>query len=132
MPSFGERSTLHLNTLDYRLVAVCREIIEYYDFTIVCGHRGEEAQNEAYATGASRKRWPRSIHNQNPSQAIDVATYPINWKDDLAFAYLAGLFGSAARRRGFALRWGGDWDGDGSSVDQSFMDIGHLEIVGSI
>lgn len=99
------------------------------DFTIVCGHRNEAAQNEAYSVGNSTKQWPNSKHNSFPSIAVDVAPWPIDWKDNLAFARLSGIIEAAASEEGVALRWGGDWDRDGESNDQSFMDIGHLEEV---
>ena len=28
-----------------------------------------------------------------------------------------------------AIRWGGDWDLDGVTTDQTFMDLAHFEIV---
>lgn len=131
MPSFGTRSESRLATLDSELVEVLRDAIKTYDFTIVCGHRDEAAQNEAFATGASKKRWPESMHNWLPSKAVDVAPWSngIDWKDHLAFARLFGIIEECANRRGVRVRWGGDWDSDGESNDQTFMDIGHLEIV---
>ena len=82
------------------------------DFTIVCGHRNEAAQNEAYSVGNSTKQWPNSKHNSFPSIAVDVAPWPIDWKDNLAFARLSGIIEAAASEEGVALRWGGDWDRD--------------------
>ena len=127
MPVFGKRSEAHLATLDPDLALVLRDAIEIYDFSVICGHRGEKAQNEAFATGASQKQYPESIHNESPSKAVDVAPYPIDWSDNLAFARLFGIIEACAHKRGMRLRWGGDWDGDGESNDQSFMDIGHLQ-----
>lgn len=128
MPVFGKRSEAHLATLDPDLALVLRDAIEIYDFSVICGYRGEKAQNEAFATGASKKQYPESIHNESPSLAVDVAPYPIDWNDNLAFARLFGIIEACAHNRGMRLRWGGDWDNDGESNDQSFMDIGHLEL----
>ncbi len=133
MANFGNNSAAHLNTVDPRLQKICQEVIEYYDFSVVCGHRNEQTQN-AYHDARPQKsmvRWPDSCHNEFPSKAIDVAPWingGIDWEDSLSFAKLAGLLDSAAHRHGFSLRWGGDWDRDGGSRDQSFMDIGHVEI----
>ena len=131
MAKFGKRSEEKLATIDPQIVEVLRDAIEVYDFTIVCGARSKEVQNEAFATGASKKQWPDSKHNvELPglySEAVDVAPWPINWNDNLAFARLYGIIEACAFRRGITLRWGGDWDSDGSSTDQSFMDIGHFE-----
>ena len=128
--AFGSRSRRHLDTLHPALRAVLEDAmqLQLMDFAVICGHRGEDAQNEAFATGASKKRWPESIHNASPSKAVDVAPYPIDWNDSLAFARLYGIIEACAVQRGVRLRWGGDWDSDGESNDQSFMDIGHFEV----
>lgn len=140
MPAFGTRSEANLAHVDPRLVRVLRDVIRYFDFTVLVGFRGKEAQEEAVASGQSRDHWPNGNHNDpkhpeaNPPAgvfvtAVDVAPWPIDWKDERAFCFLAGLISGAARARGLALRWGGDWDGDGGSRDQSLNDLGHLEIL---
>jgi peptidoglycan L-alanyl-D-glutamate endopeptidase CwlK len=37
---------------------------------------------------------------------------------------------AAAAELGVSLRWGGDWDGDGSRRDHSFIDLPHFELKG--
>ena len=127
---FGSRSRGRLSTCHPKLQVILARAMSYQimDFTIVCGHRNEADQNEAHAIGASTKKWPNSNHNDFPSNAVDVAPWPIDWNDHLAFSRLAGIIEAAAAETGTLLRWGGDWDRDGGSRDQSFMDIGHLEI----
>lgn len=127
---FGARSLQNLATVEPKLQAALRRALSYgiMDFTIICGHRGKAEQDEAYSTGRSKVQFPNSKHNTNPSVAVDVAPWPIDWTDSLAFARLAGIISAAASEEGISLRWGGDWDKDSSSKDQSFMDIGHLEI----
>jgi peptidoglycan L-alanyl-D-glutamate endopeptidase CwlK len=65
------------------------------DMTVLCGYRGEAEQNKAVADGASKTPWPKSKHNRVPSDAVDVAPFPIDWKDTKAFdalhAYVAGV-----------------------------------------
>lgn len=129
MPSFGSRSKRKLDTCDESIVQVCYDVIPYYDFAVLCGHRSGAEQDELFAKGLSKLRAGQSKHNRSPSIAFDVAPWPIDWRDSLAFARLAGMLQNAAALRGFELRWGGDWDRDGGSRDQTFMDIGHLEIV---
>ena len=53
MAKFGSRSRGKLETCDDRIQRVMTRAIEAYDFTIVWGHRGEEAQNEAFDRGNS-------------------------------------------------------------------------------
>ena len=133
--SFGSRSRERLDGVNPVLRQVFEDAIEVtpVDFTIVCGHRTREAQEEAFATGASKVRYPNSKHNGYPSLAVDFAPWTaggIDWRDNLAFARIQGILDACAAKRGVKLRWGGDWDRDGSSRDQSFMDIGHVELVG--
>ena len=85
------------------------------DMTILCGHRGEADQNDAYSKGNSKLRWPQSKHNSMPSLAVDVAPYPIDWLNTLAFKELAVCVKSVwdemtdDERDGWHLMHGGDW-----------------------
>ena len=129
MPKFGSRSESALVTVDPDLQLILRDAIRVYDFSALSGYRGRELQTEYYNTGRSKKQYPDSVHNTAPSLAVDVAPWPIDWNDSLSFARLFGIIEACAFARGFKLRWGGDWDRDGGSRDQSFMDIGHLELL---
>jgi hypothetical protein len=74
-----------------------------HDITVLCGWRGEAAQNQAVADGASQTPWPRSAHNvivngKPRSNAADVAVYPVEWtkpdytrKMETLHAYVAGV-----------------------------------------
>ena len=129
MPSFGARSIENLENVDPRLVAIAHEVIEFYDFAVTTGWRGEEAQNRAFAERKSKKRWPHGRHNAVPSMALDVEPYPIDYDDEKRYSFLAGLFTAIGHTRGVRLRWGGDWDSDGLTKDQKFHDLAHVEIV---
>lgn len=107
------------------------------DFTIVWGWRPQHIQDALFASGASKKRWPESTHNhmkdgEPSSLALDFGVWvdgKIPWKDTHMFCVVAGVFFAAAKREGITLRWGGDWDMDGSTMDQSLMDWGHVEVL---
>ena len=128
MPDFGSRSRAALVTTDRRLVAVMYSVIPWFDFSVLEGHRDEDAQNAAHDAGNSKKRWPDGKHNTLPSNAVDVAPYPIDWEDRERFVYLAGAIMGAARAMGIPLRWGGDWDMDTEVRDERFRDLGHFEL----
>lgn len=98
------------------------------DLTVTCGHRGEKEQNEAYASKRSTKQWPDSLHNMLPSPAVDVAPYPIDWNDTARFARLAGYIQAVADDLDIEIRWGGDWDQDGRTADERFVDMPHFEL----
>ena len=136
MPRFSERSEARLRTCHPDLQAVLRGAIERVDFTILCGHRGQEDQEEAFRTGTSTKRWPHSRHNSRPSEAVDVAPWlgpqiQIDWEDLASFARLAGYLERVADEKGVRLRWGGDWNGNYRTRDERFVDAGHFELVTS-
>jgi hypothetical protein len=105
------------------------EVIKEFDCTILEGHRGESRQNEMYRTGRSKAKYGESLHNINPSSAIDVAPYPIDWNDRERFTYFAGYVKGKAAALGIKIRWGGDWDGDWQVRDNNFDDLPHFELV---
>lgn len=136
-------------TADQRLRRVCWKALSYgvIDFAVIWGWRNEHQQNEAFRTGASKKRWPDSQHNNldvlgNPnSRAVDVAPWItvggrsfVPWKekdvkDHRQYWYLlGGVILAAAAEEDVSLRWGGDWDGDADFTDQTFDDLGHFEL----
>jgi peptidoglycan L-alanyl-D-glutamate endopeptidase CwlK len=101
------------------------------DVKIVCGHRNERVQNSLYYQGYSKVMYPNSRHNSNPSRAVDLAPHPINWKDRDQFIFMAGLFMAIAHMLGIGVKWGGDWNQNNKTSDESFQDLGHFELLGS-
>lgn len=133
MPKFSQLSASRLATCDQRLQNLMNEVIKRIDISILCGHRGEDEQNEAWRTGRSTKKWPGSKHNHMPSKAVDVAPYfpdvKIDWDDLPAFARVAGYIQRVADEQGVKIRWGGDWDQDGRTADEKFIDMPHFEMM---
>lgn len=130
----GKTSNTNLDQCHPKLQRLIREVDrrlsknKILDLTVTCGHRGEKAQNEAYANKRSTKQWPDSLHNMLPSPAVDVAPYPIDWNDTARFARLAGYIQAVADDLDIEIRWGGDWDQDGCTADERFIDMPHLEL----
>jgi peptidoglycan L-alanyl-D-glutamate endopeptidase CwlK len=138
MSSFGERSLSRLTTCHAELQEVCFEVIPFYNFTIIWGRRGEQAQNLAYSDGYSTKPWPESNHNAIApllSEAVDIAPWfaerpHIRWDHELEFVQLSGYILQAAASLGVELRYGGDWDSDRDLYDfNKPFDLGHFERV---
>jgi peptidoglycan LD-endopeptidase CwlK len=119
MPKFSERSLQQLNTCCHELQDICNEAIKEMDFTVICGHRGEKEQNEAFERGASKLKYPNSKHNTNPSIAVDIAPYPIKWTDKKRFIELSKIMKRIAKEKNIELVWGGDW---------KMQDLVHFEI----
>lgn len=129
MPSFSEISSNRLATCDERLQKLFNTVIEYFDCTILDGHRTKDKQREAFEKGFSKVDWPNSKHNRFPSMAVDVAPYPIDWKDRERFIYFAGKVMAVAAILDFKVRWGGDWNRNDKMTDEDFRDLVHFELV---
>jgi hypothetical protein len=136
MPSFGRHSESRLRTCHPDLQRVMRAAIATGpDFSILCGHRGKIEQDAAVAAGLSKTPFPTSKHNAEPSLAVDIAPYPIDWSDQGRFVELAHHVLAVAAEMGVSLRWGGDWDGDGKTradgdPEERFVDLPHFELKG--
>lgn len=129
MNKFSDASKKRLATCHPDLQKVFNKVIENYDCTVTCGHRGKEEQDEAVRTGASKLAWPNSKHNSLPSKAVDVVPFPIDWADTSRFYHFAGFVLAVAQSMGVKLRWGGDWSGDLKFRDEKFKDLPHFELV---
>jgi hypothetical protein len=141
MPSFSNESEGKLATCTSRIQRVMRLVIVHIDFKVIFGHRSVEIQQQLYAEGKSEKDGVtnKSMHNYQPSRAIDIAPYPVLWPDEPGidpkealhrarrFDVLAGYVMGVAQAMGYNFRWGGDWDKDWIYNDQKFHDLGHFE-----
>ena len=128
MPGFGTDSKSRLDTCHPDLQQVCELAIVNYDFTVLEGFRSNARQDDLFRQGKSKLRGGEGKHNSNPSIAVDLAPYPIDWDNAKRFYLLAGFMFQAASQLGIKLRWGGDWDGDWVHTDQSFHDLPHFEL----
>jgi len=107
MPTFSKQSLEKLYTCDKRLQDVCNEAIKHYDFRVICGYRGKAEQDQAVKMKVSNAPWPTSRHNSSPSQAVDLAPFPIDWNDISRFNELSKHMFAAAEKLGVKIRWGG-------------------------
>lgn len=132
MRKFSKMSQDRLNTCHPDLIKLFERVIQIVDCTVLEGHRGKEAQDEAVRTGHSKTPWPQSKHNSTPSKACDVAPYPVQWTGEKArarFYHFAGVVRGVAAEMGIKIRCGCDWDSDFDLFDQTFFDLPHFEIV---
>lgn len=129
MPSFSNTSASRLSTCDERLQRLFSRVVKGFDCSILAGHRGEKEQQEFFKAGRSKVQFPNSKHNSYPSKAVDVAPYPIDWRDRERFHYFAGYVKGVAAEMGIDIRWGGDWNSDTEVKDNSFDDLPHFEVI---
>jgi len=127
MPSFSVKSKKKLATCDSRLQEIFLKVVENYDCTILEGHRSIERQAELYKSGRSKVKLGK--HNADPSLAVDVAPYPIDWEDRERFLSFGSFVKGLAHGKGIRIRWGADWDSDWDFKDQSFDDLVHFELI---
>ncbi len=118
--TFSAQSLARLGTCHPSLQLLACEILKEMDIAVVYGYRGEAEQNAAYAAGTSKLQFPRSKHNASPSNAVDLAPYPIDWNDIARFEQMGRIAKEKAAMLGIAIKWGGDW--------MAFKDYPHIEL----
>ena len=128
MPKFGKSSRERLATCDKRLQKVFNEIIKHVDCSVLEGHRSQERQDKLYGEGKTKVKYPDGRHNSDPSRAVDITPWPIDWNDRERQTLFAGFVLGIGRSMGIKLRWGGDWDMDFNVGDNQFDDFPHFEI----
>ena len=147
MAQFGTASLNKLNTADPLLRELFLEIVKHIDCTVLCGYRGQQEQDDAFAAGNSQLKFPESKHNQSPSQAVDVMPWNetdphIKWPNLKSFtkeqmeeirnyasiAHFAGVVRGMAIEMGIPIRWGGDWNRNFKMENQDDWDMPHYEL----
>ena len=129
MPSFGRASRNRLATCHDDLQRLFGAVVVSFDCSALAGHRGQAEQDRLFADGKSKLKYPDSKHNKYPSMAVDVAPCPVDWSDTSRFYYFAGFVKATALSMGITIRWGGDWNSNFVTNDQTFMDLPHYELV---
>jgi len=92
MPSFGPKSKGNLGEAHQDLQKLFKKVVETYDCAVIEGYRGQEEQDSAYHSGKSKLKYPKSKHNRQPSLAVDVVPYPVDWEDTKQFYHLLVLY----------------------------------------
>lgn len=108
------------------LQEVMNEARKSIKFRILDSQRGEEAQELAVKQGHSKAHFGQSAHNWSPAIAVDIVPEPLDWDDKQSFIALSKVILPLAKKMGIPLRWGGDWNMDGSTSDG--WDFPHYEL----
>ncbi|MGX3066011.1 M15 family metallopeptidase [Ursidibacter arcticus] len=127
---FSKRSEDNLNGVHPDLIKVARRALELseIDFTVIEGVRTKARQQQLYKQGATKTMNSRHL----TGHAIDIVPYPLDWNDTKAFAELARAMFEAAKQFNIPIRWGGDWNRNGRSDDESFYDGPHFELLRAV
>jgi len=127
MFKFGSKSLKLINNakLHPKLKQLLNEAIKTspIDFTVIETIRTIEQQRINVAKGVSKTMKSRHIPSTNKSglcEAVDIAPYPINWKDIKKFIQLSEHIKNVAKQLNINITYGGDW--------KSFKDYPHYEL----
>ena len=143
MPSFGSKSRERLETCHPDLQTLFNAVIEVVDCSVTCGYRNKEDQEKAFDSGNSKVHFPDGKHNSNPSTAVDVYPYPIDFDDLPRFYWFGGwVLAKAEILRNVGeithkIKWGGNWKGlDNGKIDFTYNkrtdvldDLPHYELI---
>ena len=129
MPRFGRTSKNRLASSHEDLQDLFNEVIKYVDCSVLEGHRSGERQDKLYEEGKTKVKYPNGRHNANPSNAVDVVPYPIDWDDRERFHLFAGFVLGIAQSMEINIRWGGDWNKNFEVDDNKFDDFPHFELI---
>lgn len=126
MPAFAAASRAALAKCHPKLKVIAEEAIKEIDFRVLDATRGRDAQNRAFAAGRSKARFGKSAHNYVPAIAFDLFPAPYDWNNRQSFISLSKVIMRIAKEHDIPLRWGGDWNMDGSTSDG--WDMPHFEL----
>ena len=150
MPTLSQQSEFKLATCNEKIRKVIERVSSKRNTIVTCGFRDQAEQDKLFAEGKTQKQWPEGNHNTSPSDAVDIVPVvagKVPWpefpdglpteiraavrkyaKQTAIFAFLAGYIQAVSDDEGYKCRWGGDWDSDGDTCDNSFDDLVHFEI----
>ena len=105
-------------------------VVRIMDCSVVYGVRSMTEQRHMVSIGASQTMDSKHlIQSDGYGHAIDLAPYPIDFKDLDRFWMLGGVGIAVAHDMGIPMTWGRDWDSDFDFYDQEFMDFLHWQIM---
>lgn len=98
------------------------------DFKVIEGLRTQERQNQLYVQRKTKTLKSRHL----TGHAIDIVPLPLDWNNITAFGKVAKAMFEASRELKIPIRWGGDWNRNGSSKDEPFYDGPHFELLKAV
>lgn len=129
MSTFDKHSAERLSRAHPLLQKLMNEAVKRTAFVVLDSQRGRAAQELAFRQGNTKVHFGKSAHNWAPSIALDVCPLPVNWKDTKPFLVLAQqVIFPLANVMKIPIRWGGDWNMNGKTTDESFIDLPHFEL----
>lgn len=146
MYKFSSSSLDRLKGVHPSLVAVVKEAMAHQvmDFSVKEGVRSLDRQKQLVAEGKSTTMLSKHlVQSDGYGHAVDLYPSPINMsiinnptkssslygKELYRFGVLSGIMMSSARKLKVVIVNGADWDGDGQTLDHTFFDAPHFQLV---
>ena len=146
MYTFGEKSLKQLETCHPDIQLILRELIKYYDFSVLEGLRTRERQQLLFSQGRSKLDGINKLSKHQSEDGVSRACDIMPWKrstnafsghekDDRRFYMMQGMVKAISLRLleegkiSHRVRFGLDWDGDDTYRDQTFDDLPHFELI---
>lgn len=137
---FSANSLDNLVGVHPKLVDVVMDVMamQVMDFSVKEGVRTTEKQQEYFSKGVTKTLKSKHLKQKDGyGWAVDLYPSPVdmaavnkgNAKEIARFGVIAGLMFACASARGVKIIWGGDWNKDGRTLDHSFFDAPHFELV---
>lgn len=98
------------------------------DFKVIEGVRTKERQRQLFKQGATKTLNSRHL----TGHAVDLVPLPLDWNNLDAFGKVAKAMFAAAKQLKVPIRWGGDWNRNGRSDDETFYDGPHFELLKAV
>jgi len=133
----GSKSRKNLQGVHPDLVKVVERAIEItpVDFTVFEGVRTLNRQRQLVAKGLSKTMNSRHIPGADGlAKAVDLVPLvdgKVTWENKHIRSHyipMAKAVLQAADELNVPIRWGGDWDQDGTWTDEKFFDGPHFEL----
>lgn len=136
---FSRRSMENLKDVNHLLISVVVTALKKYssvDFSVIEGMRSSERQQELFKKGTTQTL--RSKHRPQEdgySHAVDLlpslpkVSGSEIWEHKEAFKAVSDAMFKGSKDLNIKIRWGGDWNENGRSDDETFYDGPHFELV---
>lgn len=136
---FSKRSLENLKNVNPYLVATVVYALKCtttVDFTVIDGLRTRERQQELFKKGTTKTlNSKHCMQDTGYGHAVDLLPYIKGvsstdiWDKKDAFKAVSDAMFEAANKLNIKIRWGGDWNQNGRSDDETFYDGPHFELI---
>lgn len=136
---FSKKSIENLKGVHPYLVSIVVHALKCnttVDFTVIEGMRTRERQQELFKKGTTKTlNSKHCMQDIGYCYAVDLLPYIKGvsstdiWNKKDAFKAVSDAMFKSSKDLGIKIRWGGDWNQNGRSDDETFYDGPHFELM---